>query len=96
MNQYTYFFLGILLGLGLSVYFFMDREEKIEKRIALDQKIYSTKKLEIIMENIVEKINRKIKENKRILTEDEKNEIIEQCYKEKFYFKSHNQVNNLE
>ena len=83
MNQYTYFVLGILLGLGLAVYFFMDREEKIEKRIALDQKIYSTKRLDITMENVVEKINRKIKENKRVLTEEEKNEIIEQCYKEK-------------
>ncbi len=72
MNQYTYFVLGILLGLGLAVYFFMDREEKIEKRIALDQKIYSTKRLDITMENVVEKINRKIKENKRVLTEEEK------------------------
>ena len=96
MNQYTYFVLGILLGLGLAVYFFMDREEKIEKRIALDQKIYSTKRLDITMENVVEKINRKIKENKRVLTEEEKNEIIDQCYKEKFYLGNHNEVNNLE
>ena len=44
MNQYTYFVLGILLGIGLAVFYFMNREEKIEKQIEMDQKIYSTKK----------------------------------------------------
>ena len=42
MNQYTYFVLGILLGIGLAVFYFMNREEKIEKQIETDQKIYST------------------------------------------------------
>ena len=45
MNQYTYFALGIVLGISLAVYYFMNREEKIEKRIVLDQQIYSTPKL---------------------------------------------------
>lgn len=84
MNQYTYFALGIVLGISLAVYYFMNREEKIESQIELDQKIYSTKRLDTAMENVVENINKKIKELKRELTEDEKNEIIEQCYKEKF------------
>ena len=84
MNQYMYFALGIVLGISLAVYYFMNREEKIEKRIELDQKIYSTKRLDTTMESVVENINKKIKELKRELTEDEKNEIIEQCYKEKF------------
>ena len=84
MNQYMYFTLGIVLGISLAVYYFMNREEKIEERIELDQKIYSTKRLDTIMESVVENINKKIKELKRELTEDEKNEIIEQCYKEKF------------
>ena len=84
MNQYTYFALGIVLGISLAVYYFMNREEKIEERIKLDQKIYSTKRLDTTMESVVENINKKIKELKRELTEDEKNEIIEQCYKEKF------------
>lgn len=84
MNQYTYFALGIVLGISLAVYYFMNREEKIENQIKLDQKIYSTKRLDTAMENVVENINKKIKELKRELTEDEKNEIIEQCYKEKF------------
>ena len=84
MNQYMYFALGIVLGISLAVYYFMNREEKIEERIELDQKIYSTKRLDTTMESVVENINKKIKELKRELTEDEKNEIIEQCYKEKF------------
>ena len=84
MNQYTYFALGIVLGISLAVYYFMNREEKIENRIKLDQKIYSTKLLDITMESVVKKINEKIKEVKRELTEDEKNEIIKDCYKEQF------------
>ena len=84
MNQYTYFALGIVLGISLAVYYFMNREEKIEKRIVLDQQIYSTHKLDKTMENVVDKINLKIKEFKRELTEEEKNEIIKQCYQEKF------------
>lgn len=80
MNQYTYFVLGILLGIGLAVFYFMNREEKIEKQIEIDQKIYSTKIFDVTMENVV----KKIKEIKRELTEEEKNEIIVQCYKEKF------------
>lgn len=84
MNQYTYFALGIVLGISLAVYYFMNREEKIESRIKLDQEIYSTKLLDITMESVVKKINEKIKEVKRELTEDEKNEIIKECYKEQF------------
>ena len=84
MNQYIYFALGIVLGISLAVYNFMNREEKIESQIELDQKIYSTKRLDTTMENVVDKINLKIKEFKRELTEEEKNEIIKQCYQEKF------------
>lgn len=84
MINIYYFALGIVLGISLAVYYFMNREEKIEKRIKLDQKIYSTQRLDTTMESVVENINKKIKELKRELTEDEKNEIIEQCYKEKF------------
>lgn len=84
MNEYTYFVLGILLGLGIAIYFWVNREEKIENKIKQDQKIFSTKKLDMTMETVVERINNNIKELKRELTEDEKNEIIIQCYKEKF------------
>ena len=85
MNQYAYFCLGILLGLAIAIYFWVDREEKIERRIKRDQKLFSTEKLDKTMETVVNRINEKIKEFKRELTEDEINEIIVQCYKEKFY-----------
>ncbi|MCI8617441.1 MAG: hypothetical protein HFJ60_04265 [Clostridia bacterium] len=84
MDQYTYFILGIILGLSIAVYFFLNREEKIEKTIKLNQKIFSSKKLDNTMENVVDRIRNKVGELKRDLTEEEKNEIIEQCYKEKF------------
>ena len=84
MDKYTYFILGILLGLGIAIYFWASREEKIENQIKLDRKKFSTEKLDKTMETVVERITNNIKEVKRELTEDEKNEIIMQCYKEKF------------
>lgn len=87
MNQYTYFILGILLGLGIAIYFWANREEKIENEIKFNQKIFSTDKLDKTMESIVEKIRNTINERERDLTEDEKNEIIEQCLKNNFICK---------
>ena len=84
MNQYIYFILGILLGLAIAVYFFLNREEKIEKIIKYNQETFSSKRLDITMETVVDRIKMKIDEVKRDLTEDEKDEIIIQCCKEKF------------
>ena len=84
MNQYIFFILGILLGLAIALYFFLSREEKIEKMIKYNQKIFSSKRLDITMETVVDRIKIKIDEVKRDLTEDEKDEIIIQCCKEKF------------
>ena len=81
MNQYIYFILGIVLGISIAVYFY---EEKIEKTIEYNQRIYSTKKLDVTMQTVVERITSSINELKRDLTEEEKNEIIVKCYKEKF------------
>lgn len=84
MSVYIYFGLGIVLGIAIAVYFFADREEKIHRKMILDKRIYSTKKLDNTMEHIINRINYNIEEAKRELTEEEKNEIIKQCYKEKF------------
>ena len=84
MEKYIYFIIGIVFGIAVSVYFFIIREEKIEKTIINDQKIYSTEKLNITMENVVKTIDDSINVLKRELTEDEKNEIIIKCYKDKF------------
>lgn len=84
MNQYIFFILGILLGLAIALYFFLSREEKIEKMIKYNQKTFSSKRLDNTMETVVDRIKIKIDEVKRDLTEDEKDEIIIQCCKEKF------------
>ncbi len=84
MEQYYWFILGTILGLAIAVYFFVSREERIEKSIRLNQKVFSSKKLDNAMESVVDRIKLKIDELKRELTEDEKNEIIIQCCKEKF------------
>jgi len=84
MTEYMYLFLGVLLGLGIAFYYFGSREEKIERAIKNKQKIFSTPKLEQILKNIVEKIEFKVRELKRELTEEEKDEIIEKCLKKEF------------
>ena len=84
MEKFIYLILGVILGIAIEMYYMAKREEKIEKTIKSNQKMYSTEKLDTTMENVVEKIDLKISEVKRELTEDEKNEIIIQCYKEKF------------
>ena len=84
MEKYIYFIAGIIFGIAVSVYFFISREEKIEKTIINDQKIYSTQKLNDTMENVVKTIDNNISELKRELKKKKKNEIIVKCYKEKF------------
>lgn len=84
IDQYIYLGLGIVLGIAISIYFFASREERIETKIKSNQKTYSTEKLDITMEKVVEKIDSTIKRKKRDLTEEEKNEIIIECYKENF------------
>lgn len=84
MDKYTYLVLGVLLGLGIAMYLWASKEEKIEKEINIHKKVYSTKKLDITMETIVKLINQKVKELKRELTEEEKDEIIVKCCKDKF------------
>ena len=83
-DKYIYLFLGLILGLLIAIYYFISREEKIERKIIINQKMYSTEKLDKTMKRVVDKINNTIKEVKRELTEEEKNEIIIECYKENF------------
>lgn len=83
-ENYIYLFIGIILGLLIALYYFIAREEKIEKKIMINQKMYSTEKLDETMKKVVDKINIAVKQAKRELTEEEKNEIIVECYKENF------------
>ena len=79
MTEIYIFILGVILGAAIVIYWWASREEKIENEIKINQKVFSTSKLDTTMENIVNKIKSKINEVKRELTEDEKNEIIENC-----------------
>ena len=84
MDKYIYLVLGVIFGLAVAIYYMARREEKIEKTIKVNQKVFSTEKLDKTMETVVERIENKINDVKRELTEDEKNEIIVECYKEEF------------
>ena len=83
-ENYIYLFIGIVLGLLIALYYFIAREEKIEKKIMINQRMYSTEKLDETMKKVVDKINSAMKRTKKELTEEEKNEIIIECYKENF------------
>ena len=83
MSEYHYLILGVILGIGISLYVFASREEKINKEIRLNQKLFSTKKLNGALERAVELMQMQIRSLNRELTEDEKDKIIYQCYVEK-------------
>lgn len=78
-DKYVYLILGVILGAAIVIYWWANREEKIENEIKKNQKVFSTSRLDTTIETIVNKIKLKINEVKRELTEDEKNEIIEIC-----------------
>ncbi len=80
MGIYTYFILGIVLGLAIGVYYIADREEKIQREIQIQQQIFSTKKLDTALDKAVDIMKSRIKCLNRELTEEEKDKIIYDCY----------------
>ena len=80
MGIYSYFALGTVLGLAIGVYYIADREERIQKEIELQQRIFSTKKLDTALEKAVDIMKSRIKNLERELTEEEKDKIIYDCY----------------
>lgn len=79
MGSYGYLAVGIVLGIAISIYVYMSREERIEKEIEINKKIFSTKLLDIALEKAVTKMKMRISEKSRELSEEEKNEIIFDC-----------------
>lgn len=76
MEIYAYFILGIILGLAIAVYIFVDREEKIQKEIELQQRIFSTRKLNEALDKAVKIMQSRIATLNRELTEEEKDNKI--------------------
>ena len=81
-QQYIYFILGIVLGLSIALYIYGDRREKLKKQFDTDKRLFSTEKLDRALKNAVEGMQRNMKQIKRELTEEEKNQIISDCLKE--------------
>ena len=84
MNQYTYFILGIILGLSIAIVYFFNKEEKEERILLFNQEMFSSNKLDKMLDEITINIKLKVIELDRKLTEEEKNDIISKCYKRKF------------
>ena len=84
MNQYIFFVLGILLGLAIALYIYESRKEKIISTIIMNQKVFSSEKLNETIENIAKKISIRMQETNKELSEDEKNEIIASVVKRNF------------
>lgn len=84
MDKYIYLILGVILGLSIAIYIYASKKEKVEKQIALNSKILSTKKLQIALEKAFNRITIYIQTNKKELTEEEKNQIISECFKREF------------
>ena len=76
MGQYTYFILGIILGLLIAVVYFLNKEEKEERILLFNQEMFSSNKLDNMLDEITRNIELKVMELDRELTEEEKNDII--------------------
>lgn len=83
MGIYQYFLLGIILGVAISLLVFVKREEKIEREIVINRRLFSSKKLDASLEKAVELMKIQIQSLNRELTEEEKDKIIYKCYMEK-------------
>lgn len=86
-QQYIYFLLGIILGLAIALYWYADRKEKLQKQFDMDKKLFSTKELDKALENAVVGMQNTMKQVKRELTEEEKNQIITDCLKSEMLVK---------
>ena len=75
-SEIIYFILGLILGIALAVYFYESSREKA----MINGERFVSKKLKIALDNSSVIIYRKVKELKRELTENEKDEIIRDCY----------------
>lgn len=76
MRVILYFMGGVIAGILAALYFYLTIAERKEKKL----NDLLSKKLEDLLENTTVKISERQKELKRVLTEDEKNKILDECY----------------
>jgi len=79
MENYAYLAIGIVMGIAISVYVVSSMNEKARKEIETNRRIFSSKLVESALDRAVDQIEMLISQNKRELSEDEKNEIIFDC-----------------
>ncbi len=84
MGTYQYLLLGAILGIAISLYIFASREEKIEKEIRINKRLFSSKHLDNSLEKAVKLMKMQISALNRELTEEEKDSIIYRCYMESY------------
>ena len=93
MGNIQYFIWGAVLGVAISLYIFASREEKIEKEIFINKRLFSSKNLDKSLEKAVNLMKMQIKSLNRELTEEEKDNIIYKCYMENNPNNNDNQIN---
>ena len=92
MGNIQYFILGAIFGIAVSLYVFASREEKIEKEIFINRRLFSSKHLDNSLEKAVNLMKSQIKSLNRELTEEEKDNIIYKCYTENYLKKEDKQI----
>jgi hypothetical protein len=93
MGSIQYFILGAIFGIAVALYVFVSREERIEKNIYLNKRMFSSKHLDKSLEKAVNLMKLQIRSLNRELTEEEKDKIIYKCYVENFV--KYDEANNV-
>lgn len=76
MEKYLFMFLGVVLGVAISLYIYGEKRERYARRIKSDREYFSTKRLDDALDKAVKRMQLEMKALGRKLTEEEKNEII--------------------
>ncbi len=76
MEKYLFMFLGVILGIAISLYVYGEKRERYARRIKSDREFFSTKRLDEALDKAVKRMQLEMKALGRKLTEEEKNEII--------------------
>ncbi len=76
MLVWKYFILGAIFAGAVALFIYLKSEEKRDARISR----LTSNKLEKLLEQTTMRIGEKQNELNRILTEEEKNKILDECY----------------